>query len=83
MRFLVQSRTNPRHHYLVDLLQNGGLGECSCKHWQTRIWPLIRDGKTTIEDPNSRCWHISEARLFAMNSILTDLAKKETQPCPR
>ena len=76
-RFYVQSRTNARSGYLVDLLANKGLGECACKHWQTTIWPRIRNGKVTIEDPDSRCWHIAQARFFLINEILSECAARE------
>ena len=40
----VRSDTRAGRTYRVDLVANGGLGECTCKDWSTRRGPAGRAG---------------------------------------
>jgi hypothetical protein len=55
-RFWVESRSEPGHSHLVDLVANGGRGECGCDHWKFRCQPAIKEGKAM------RCSHIDAVR---------------------
>lgn len=73
MRFHVESWSRENRPHLVDLLAHAGLGECSCKDWQTRAWPRIRDGETN----GTRCRHITAARDYFLNALLARMAAHE------
>lgn len=74
MTFFVHSEADPRKVYRVDLLANAGRSECHCKWWQTRIWPVVRDGG------EATCKHVDEARRVFLRDLLSHMAKGETQP---
>lgn len=75
----VPSRTPREAPYLVELNAYGCNGTCQCKHFATRLEPLLRRGVTPIQafeqglakipewstfaDDSLRCWHIHAARL--------------------
>jgi len=73
MCFWVHSEANPKRVYRVDLLSHGGIGECSCKSWQCRDWPVVRDGG------RSACKHVTAARTTFLNDLLQHMAAKEAQ----
>lgn len=77
MVFFVHSEADPRRVYRVDLLAHGGRGECMCKHWRTRCWPLIRDG-ASIADPFTACKHVTAARRHFLLQLLPKMAAQET-----
>lgn len=68
--FLVDSQKGTEV-YKVDLLGDGGNGECSCPHYQYRLKQLIKAGQT----PSSatRCKHIRRARNLAMTLIIKEV----------
>jgi hypothetical protein len=70
MRFHVESWTRPTRPHLVDLLAHGGIGECSCADWQSRRWPLIRDGLPG----QNRCRHVNAARAHFLDNLLLAMA---------
>lgn len=75
----VASDSRPNLRYRVDLLANGGLGECSCKDWATRRGPSGRAGGA----PGTRavlCRHLIKVRRFFLNEVLRELAAKEEAP---
>lgn len=74
MTFFVHSERNPRSGYRIDLLAHGGIGECSCKDWHTRRWPVIRDGG------EATCKHVDECRRVFLRDLLSHMAKGEAQP---
>jgi hypothetical protein len=76
-RYLVRSRTNPRTNYLVDLLENDGIGGCTCVAWQARFWPDIRRRGLKAHDEMRRCYHLNAARERFLNDVLVTMAKKE------
>lgn len=73
MRYRVESWSAENRPHVVDLLAHGGLGECSCTDWQTRRWPLIRDGETA----GTRCRHVTAARDFFLSQLLARMAADE------
>lgn len=44
-RWRVRSRRSRIDPHLVDLSAYGGNGRCSCKDFQTRMEPLLREGR--------------------------------------
>lgn len=79
MRFHVRSEANPRNTYLVDLLENGGCGECTCPWFRTTIGPAIREGRLTLKGtfPTHPDKHIQAAREHVMQQVFTHMAAKE------
>lgn len=64
MRFRVQSDSDPAKQYLVDLLENDGLGACECFHYHFKIYPNQRKAQILgKETPGERleCKHIRAA----------------------
>lgn len=81
--YLVTSETRRKAvPYRVDLLAHNGIGECSCKAWITRVWPLIRDGELTVADtfPTHPDKHIQACRNQLFAQTLAELAEEETDP---
>lgn len=59
MRWIVTSASRPEIEHLVQLDAFGGIGECSCEHFQFRIAPDLREGRRAGA---TRCTHITVAR---------------------
>jgi len=59
LRWIVTSSSRPEIEHLVDLDSYGGIGRCSCEHYQFRIEPELRDGRRVGAQ---RCGHILAAR---------------------
>lgn len=77
MCYKLQSATNPKKPaYRVDLIANGGAGECSCKDWSTRRGPAIRAGEP-VGTRRTLCKHAILARRHFLNGLLAELAKSE------
>lgn len=74
MVFTVQSESEPRSQHVVDLLENDGRGACSCKDFQTRRWPVIRDGG------RATCKHMRAAREYFLDDLLARMAVAEKEP---
>jgi len=77
MVYSVESDYSP-HPYRVDLLANGGIGQCSCRDWETRRSPAIRAG-ATIGTPASMCKHVLRARNYFLDGLLTTMASTESR----
>ena len=77
MVYSVESDTAP-HPYRVDLLANGGIGQCSCRDWETRRSPAIRAG-AAIGTPASMCKHVLRARNYFLDGLLTTMASTESR----
>ncbi len=76
--YRVASNTKAGRYYLIDLVANGGLGECSCKDWQTRRGPAGRAGGS----PGTRavlCRHLITCRRHFLNQLFSELARYEDQ----
>lgn len=70
-RFRVQSESNPKAWYLVDLLSNNRMGQCDCADFRTRIGPLhnkIEERQMRRDDAGIdfrwSCKHIDAAKDF-------------------
>jgi hypothetical protein len=80
--YRVHSERSPKAiPYTVDLLENGGIGTCTCKGFQTTTWPKIRDGKLTLSStfPCHPDKHLQAARGHFFSHLLATMAKAETQ----
>lgn len=77
MVYAVQSETNPRSEHVVDLLAHEGRTECSCKDWQTRRWPVIREGG------RAWCKHGRAVREYVLDNLLLEMARQEKEPKKR
>lgn len=79
MCYFVESWSSPNRPHRVELRAYGGMGECSCKDWQTRRGPLIKKmnaAHTTKPGAlGTLCRHTSAARWHLINSILADLGE--------
>lgn len=73
--YLVRSEVNPNKWYRVDIVANGGFGECSCTDWATRRLPAIKLGEEM--GPATMCKHVEKARDHFLNHLLPVLAEKE------
>lgn len=79
LRMRVPSRTKGQPPYLVQLDSYGGNGTCQCKHFATRLEPILKRGITPEEafvgdlvdlpewspyvEDALRCFHIITARI--------------------
>lgn len=76
MVYEVPSDTRAGRTYRVDLLANGGAGQCSCKDWATRRWPAIKEGRTA-GCRATLCRHGIKARRHFLNGLLARMATEE------
>ncbi len=77
LRWIVTSRSRPDIEHLVDLDGFGGIGRCSCEHFEFRIAPDLRDGRRIGAH---RCSHILTARnAFTDAMIATLIRVRETR----
>jgi hypothetical protein len=78
MRFRVESWSDPKHPHMVDLLANGGAGQCSCKDWSVRRWPAIKyttqNGLAWQRMPELFCRHVIAARTHFTNQLLARMS---------
>lgn len=84
LRYRVQSRSDPEHPHLVDLSSFGGYGQCSCKNWQCRVWPQIRDKSVRPLEPKATCAHVRAALGWllraTLHSLINTYAPDEREP---
>lgn len=57
--FTAESESDIGKSFRVDLVANGGRGQCDCQHWQFRCSPMVTAG---MVGPKTRCKHIEAAR---------------------
>ena len=80
LRWKVSSATRPDREHLVQLEANGGIGRCSCEHFEYRLQPKITEGNRC--ESSTRCAHIVIARKtfcdFMIQSLVQSLPKNET-----
>lgn len=72
----VQSETDPRKWYRVDLTANNGAGVCPCTDWATRRQPALDRG----EKPLTRatlCKHARAALWAFLREVMPALARDE------
>ena len=84
LRYFVESWSNPKLPYLVDLSENHGNGACTCKDFQTRRQVAIREGHPLFTRETS-CRHLIAARKHFTIRTLTDCAAlvKHQEQAPR
>ena len=72
LRFRVQSESNPRRWYLVDLEFFDNNGCCDCPEFQYRQQPLLLDDyQSTVK---RRCKHVIAAREYFLDCWLKMLS---------
>lgn len=79
LRWHVTSRSNPQCPNLVDLASHQGYGQCSCRDWDCRVWPAIRDRTHPRHVRETTCDHIQLA-LRAFLSMALDLWIEQFSP---
>lgn len=87
-RFQVESLTNTSEAYMVDLLANGGRGECSCTDWLINCRANLKKfeddklreyGQPGKPNPDrQQCKHIYIAKRQFVNDMLYHLSKQQT-----
>ena len=73
-RYLVPSDVFGAYPYTVDLLENKGLGMCSCKDWATRRKKMIDAGQTSRK---TACKHIIKAKLFLADEVVKNVILRQ------
>lgn len=73
--YQVRSEVRSNKFYRVDLVANGGFGECSCTDWATRRLPAIKLGEEMGDA--TLCKHVAKARTHFLNHLLQALAEQE------
>jgi len=72
LRFRVQSESNPRRFYLVELDAHHNNGQCDCRDFQTRHGPMLKhDYQTKLR---RRCKHCKAALLYFAERMLERIA---------
>ena len=74
LRWIVNSRKRPDIDHMVDLAVFGGIGSCSCEHFQFRLLPKIRDGQRIGAN---RCSHILVARRAFTDAMIQILVRQK------
>lgn len=75
LRFRVRSRTDCETEHVVDVSAYGGIGSCSCPHFDFRLRPAIEQGTSSPNAP-IRCAHIVAAREAFTNGMIARLSDK-------
>ena len=78
MVFQVQSRTDPKTRYRVELIAEGGATRCACRDWATRRWPNIKAGMPH-GTRSTLCIHGIAARREFLNDLLHRIASDERE----
>lgn len=77
LRWRVTSASRPEIEHVVDLAAHGGIGKCSCEHFEYRLEPKIRDGNRC--ETSTRCSHIQVARKAFTDTLIQFLHDKEEE----
>ena len=92
LRYFVGSRHTVNKRYLVDLSAYSGNGQCSCKHFEMRLEPLLRrqvQPRQALEQKLAklkegqevwdilRCNHILEARSQFLDDVIQAINERE------
>ena len=81
LRYYVHSETHGDETHVVDLTENQGNGQCSCRDFETRCGPAYhrngknmvhynRDDKGKLNPDRTQCKHIHAVRDYLLDSIL-------------
>lgn len=74
--YSVDSESDVGATYRVDLVANAGRGECSCRDFETRKAPAIRNG-AAIRSDAATCKHIRAVQDYFLVEMLKMLSAKE------
>ena len=77
LRWSVSSASRPERIHLVELDANGGIGKCSCEHFEYRLQPKISEG-CRVESA-TRCAHIITARKAFCDLMIQSLSQVEAK----
>lgn len=99
MRWRVRSRRKQVDSHLVDLSAYNGVGRCTCKHYQVRIEPLVRDGRNPADAIEAGvlklepfhagpwegfiCYHIFRARCALTDAFIKTLGEAQKAQAAR
>ena len=72
LRWQVSSEDRPEIIHQVDLAAFGGVGRCSCEHFEFRILPKI-------DTEPRRCKHLLAARNAFADTLIQSLRKNDEQ----
>jgi len=75
--WIVTSRSRPEVEHQVDLEAFGGIGTCSCEHFQFRIAPDLREGR---REGARRCGHILVARAAFTDAMIQTIIRSRQHP---
>lgn len=56
--FKVESRSRPDQEHTVDISAHKGYGQCSCKNWDCKVWPVVRDQTARRLTKAATCAHV-------------------------
>jgi hypothetical protein len=76
LRWIVTSRSRPDIEHLVELAAFGGIGRCSCEHFEFRIAPDLRNGRRVGAH---RCSHILAARNAFTDAMIQTLVRMKQE----
>lgn len=76
MRFMVQSESDPRAKYLVDLEEFGFNGWCGCQNFEMRLAPKLKELRASEKPAKVRCKHIMRALIYQAERMNRELAKR-------
>lgn len=79
LRFHVESQTMPGQHYVCDLSENQGHGECCCKRYTTTAGPRIRKGEPLWTE-RTACAHLRACWRWWAKETLTRAARQQNTP---
>ena len=86
-RYHVESHSEGQMPYLVDLLANDGIGQCSCIDFQTRCWPNYKANAVEVPygvhgRPNrsrTECKHLHVVRKKFYKDIIRELIRRQKE----
>jgi hypothetical protein len=79
MVYKVESESNPKKTYRVDLTAMGGYSQCSCADWAMRRSAAAMK-KKPMGTRETACKHILAARTHFLNGLLVAMATSEEAP---
>ena len=70
--FHVTSESREEEFYVCDLSLHKGRGQCTCRDWETRCQPRIKEGKMSEypQTDRDRCKHIHACVLWLGNEVI-------------
>lgn len=71
--FHVPSESKEEEFYVVDLASHKGRGQCTCRDWETRCQPRLKQGLPPNEYPHperDRCKHVHACVLLLGNMLI-------------